>query len=64
MAPVVKNLLANAGDIKDACLILGLGRSPGEEGMATQSSILALRIPWTKEPSGLQSIGLQRIEHN
>ena len=32
--------------------------------MATQSSILAWRIPWTEEPGGLQSIGSQRIEHN
>ena len=33
---------------------------PLEEGMATHSSILAWRIPWTKEPGGLQSMGLQR----
>ena len=32
--------------------------------MATHSSILAWRIPWTGEPSGLQSIGLQRVGHN
>ena len=35
------------------------GRSPGEEGMATHSSVLAWRIPWTEEPGGPQSIGLQ-----
>jgi len=35
-----------------------------EEGMATHSSILAWRIPWTKEPSGLQSMGSQRVEHD
>ena len=39
-------------------LILGLGRSPGE-GMATHSSILAWRIPWTEGPVELQSMGLQ-----
>ena len=39
---------------------LGL-EDPLEEGMATHSGILAWRIPWTKEPGGLQSIGLQRI---
>ena len=33
---------------------------PLEEGMATHSSILAWRIPWTEEPAGLQSLGLQR----
>ena len=35
-----------------------------EEGMATHSSILAWRIPWTEEPGGLQSIGSQRVRHN
>ena len=35
-----------------------------EEGMATHSSILAWRIPWTEEPGGLQSIGSQRGRHN
>ena len=34
---------------------------PLEEGMATHSSILAWRIPWTEEPGGLQSVGSQRI---
>ena len=33
---------------------------PLEEEMATHSSILALEIPWTEEPGGLQSMGLQR----
>ena len=37
---------------------------PLEKGMATQSSILAWRIPWTEEPGQLQSIGLQRVRHN
>ena len=32
--------------------------------MATHSSIFAWKIPWTKEPGGLQSIGLQRVEHD
>ena len=32
--------------------------------MATRSSILAWRVPWTEEPGGLQSIGLQRVEHH
>ena len=34
---------------------------PLEEGMATHSSILAWRIPWTEEPGGLQSMGSQRV---
>ena len=37
---------------------------PLEEGMATHSSILVWEIPWTEEPGGLQSIGLQRIRHD
>ena len=35
-----------------------------EKGMATHSSILAQRIPWTEEPGGPQSTELQRIGHN
>ena len=37
---------------------------PLEEEMATHSNILAWRIPWTEEPGGLQSMGLQRVRHN
>ena len=36
---------------------------PLEKEMATHSSILTWRIPWTEEPDGLQSIGLQKIKH-
>ena len=35
-----------------------------EKGMATHSSILAWRIPWTEEPGGLQSTGSQRVGHD
>ena len=63
VASVVKNLPANAGDVRDAGSIPGLERSP-EEGMATYSSILAWRIPWTEEPGRLQSIALQRVRHD
>ena len=37
---------------------------PLGKGMATHSSILAWRIPWTEEPGGLQSIGLQKVGHD
>ena len=37
---------------------------PLEKEMATHSSILAWRIPWTEEPGGLQSMGLQRVRHD
>ena len=36
---------------------------PLEEEMATHSSILAWRIPWTEEPGGLQSVGLQKVRY-
>ena len=35
-----------------------------KEGMATHSSILVREIPWTEEPGGLQSMGLQRVGHD
>ena len=37
---------------------------PLEEGLATHSSILAWRIPWTEDPGGLQSMGSQRVGHH
>ena len=37
---------------------------PLEDEMATHSSIFAWKIPWTEQPGGLQSVGLQRIRHN
>ena len=37
---------------------------PLEEGMATHSSVLAWRIPWTEEPAGPQFIGSQRVRHD
>ena len=45
--------------------VRSLGREdPLEEEMATHPSILAWRIPWTEEPGGLQSTGLQRVKHD
>ena len=45
--------------------VLSLGQEDSlEEGMATHSSTLVWRIPWTKEPGGLQSIGSQRVGHD
>ena len=46
-------------------LVWSLGREhPLEKRMATHSSVLAWRIPWTEEPGGLQSMGLQRVRHD
>ena len=45
--------------------ILSLGwEDPLEKEMATHSSILAWRIPWTEEPGGPQSMGLKRVGHD
>ena len=57
---VLKNTPVNAGDV---VLILGW-EDPLEREMATHSSILALEIPWTVEPGGVQSVGPQRVRHN
>ena len=59
---VVKNLPANAGDIGDAGLILGSGRSLGE-GKVSHMSVLAWRIPWTEEPGRILSTGSPRVRH-
>jgi len=59
----VENPPANVGDLRDAVQHLGQ-RDPPEEGMATHSSILVWRIPWTEEPDGLWSIGPQRVGHD
>ena len=58
-----EELAYKAGVAGDTGSIPGLGRSL-EEGMATHSSILAWRIPWTEEPGGLQSMGSQRVRHD
>ena len=58
VALVVKNLLVNAGDVRDKVRSLGQ-EDPLEKELATHSSILAWRIPLTEEPGGLQSMGLQ-----
>ena len=53
---MVKNPPANAGDAG----LIPVWEDPLEKEVATHSSILAWRIPWTEEPGGLQSMGLQR----
>ena len=62
---MVKNLPANAGDLRDIGDIQSLGQEdPLEKEMATHSSILAWRILWTVRPGELPSIGLQRVGHD
>ena len=60
MAQMVKNL-----PTMRKTWVQSLGQEdPLEKGMATYSSILAWRIPWTESMAGLQSMGLQRVRHN
>ena len=60
---MVKNLLLR--EESPEMWVRSLGQEdPQEEEMATHSSILAWKIPWTEEPGGLQSMGLQRVGHD
>ena len=60
VAQTVKNLPA-----MQETQVPSLGQEdPLEKGMATYSSILAWRIPWTEEPGGLKSMGSQRVRHS
>ena len=60
MAQMVKNLPAMQEN-----QVQSLGQEdPLDKGMATHSSILAWRVPWTEEPGGLQSMGSQRVGHD
>ena len=54
---MVENLPANARDAGDMGSVLG-GENPLEKEMATHSSILTWKIPWTEEPGGLQSMAV------
>ena len=60
---MVKNLPTSAEDGRN--MVRSLGQEDLlEEGMATHSSVLAWRVPWTEEPGGLQSMQLHRVGHD
>ena len=63
---MVKNPLAITGLARDASLwgLLLSGEDPLEEEMATHSSLLSWRIPWTEDPGGLQSMGSHRVRQD
>ena len=61
---MVKNLPTNAGPTGDTGSIPGNQEDPLQEEMATPSSIIAGKIPWTEEPGGLQSMGSQRVRRD
>ena len=58
-----KESASSEGDVRRG-FYLSAGKIPLEEAVATCSSILAWRIPWTEEPGGLQSIGLHRVRQD
>ena len=63
-ASLVVQLVKNPPAMRETW-VQSLGwEDPLEEGMTTHSIILAWRIPWIKEPGGLQSMGSQRVGHN
>ena len=63
-ASLVAQMVENPPEMRDTW-VWSLGwEDPLEEGVATHSTILAWRIPWTEEPGGLQSTGSQRVGHD
>ena len=60
MVQMIENLLT----MQDTQVQSLSQEDPLEKEVATHSSILAWRIPWTEEPGGLQSIGSERVRHD
>ena len=68
---MVKNLPANAGDIRDVCSIPGSGRSPAEGNgnplqyppVSPGHASVPWKTPWTEETGGLKSMGSKRVRH-
>ena len=64
MASLVAQLVKNLPPMQET-RVGSLGwEDPLEKEMATHSSILAWKIPWTEEPGGLQCMGSRRVRHN
>ena len=61
---LVAQIVKNPAAIQETWVRPLVREDPLEKGMATHSSILAWRIPWTEEPGGLQSTGSQRVRHD
>ena len=64
MASLVAQMIKRLPAMRETQVQSPGGEDPMEEEMATHSSILAWKIPWTEEPGRLQSIGLQRVGHD
>ena len=63
-ARVVAQMVKNLAVMQETRVLSSGWEDPLEKGMATHSSILAWRIPWTEEPGGLRSRGLHRAGHD
>ena len=63
-ASLVAQMLKNLPAMKETWIQFLSQEDPLEKEMAAHYSILAWRVPWTEEPGGLQSIGLQRVGHD
>ena len=63
-ASLVAQLVKNLPTVRETWVRSLGGEDLLEKGKATQSSILPWRSPWTEEPSGLQSMGSQRVGHD
>jgi len=61
---LVAQLVKNPPAVQETWVRFLDWEDPLEKEMATHSSILAWRIPWTEEPGGLQSTGSQRVRHD
>ena len=63
-ASLVAQMVKNLPVMQETWIQYLAQEDPLEKGMATHSSILSWSIPWTEEPGGLQSMGLQRVRHD
>ena len=61
---LVAQMVKNVPEMQETWVQFLDQEEPLEKGMATHSSILAWRIPWTEEPGGLQSMGSQRVRQD
>ena len=64
LASLVAQMVKNLPAMQETWVLFQGWEDILEEGMATHSSILAWRIPWTEEPGGLQSLGSHRVGHD
>ena len=64
LASLVAQMLKNLPAVQDTQVQSLSWEDPLDKEMATHSSVLAWKVPWTEEPGGLQSMGSQRVGHD